>query len=300
MKLLPYARLLRLPNVFSSFADIAVGFLIALFTLPVDSELIIRGFLLLVCSGCLYTAGMVFNDLFDLEIDRKERPFRPLPSGKISKSVAWSIAMGLTLAGLIFAALADQKFSLGGPFSIACVLVAAILLYDGVLKYTLIGPVSMAACRFLNMYLGLTLAQFPNHEIPLALSATTSLYILGVTFFAKQEATTSNRGILALGAAIILAAGLGSLSIEYLKQETLGESIYPILLAVFLLGIGRPLLQALREPTPQAVQKAVKRCIFGLIVFDAILATIFVGVWGLAIALLLIPAFILGKWVYST
>ena len=45
---------------------------------------------------------------------------------------------------------------------------------------------------------------------------------------------------------------------------------------------------------------AVKRAILGLVVLDAVLATAFVGLPGLAILLLLPPAMLLGKWVYST
>jgi hypothetical protein len=44
----------------------------------------------------------------------------------------------------------------------------------------------------------------------------------------------------------------------------------------------------------------VKRCIFGLVALDALLATVFVGPGGLLVLLLLPPAQMLGKWVYST
>ena len=35
---------------------------------------------------CLYAAGMVLNDAFDAELDARERPERPIPSGRISRS----------------------------------------------------------------------------------------------------------------------------------------------------------------------------------------------------------------------
>jgi 4-hydroxybenzoate polyprenyltransferase len=43
-------------------------------------------------SALLYVSGIVFNDFFDIEIDRKERPFRPLPSNEITKQKALIIA----------------------------------------------------------------------------------------------------------------------------------------------------------------------------------------------------------------
>jgi 4-hydroxybenzoate polyprenyltransferase len=43
-------------------------------------------------SALLYVSGIVFNDFFDIEIDRKERSFRPLPSNEITKQKALIIA----------------------------------------------------------------------------------------------------------------------------------------------------------------------------------------------------------------
>jgi hypothetical protein len=44
----------------------------------------------------------------------------------------------------------------------------------------------------------------------------------------------------------------------------------------------------------------VKRCVLGLVALDAVLAASFAGLPALLILLLLPPAFVLGKWVYST
>src|SRR5437762_3475159 len=143
MRLLPYAQLLRLPNVFTAFADILLGTLAAgtLLSRPLASAL------LLPASGCLYCAGMVWNDYFDLAIDRKERPFRPLPSGRITSTTALWLGVSLLLAGVAFAALAGWSSGgwNAGPALIAALLVVAILLYDGWLKYTPFGPVGMGA-----------------------------------------------------------------------------------------------------------------------------------------------------------
>lgn len=53
---------------------------------------------------CLSGAALIFNDLFDLEIDRINQPQRPLPSGAISPGevIAWGIVV--SLAGLVAAA----------------------------------------------------------------------------------------------------------------------------------------------------------------------------------------------------
>ena len=78
-KLLAYAQLVRLPNVFTAFADIALGACAAGYLLDRPGlRSLVR---LLVSSGCLYLAGMVWNDWFDRNDDacRPKRfdPFRP-------------------------------------------------------------------------------------------------------------------------------------------------------------------------------------------------------------------------------
>jgi 4-hydroxybenzoate polyprenyltransferase len=59
-------------------------------------------------------------------------------------------------------------------------------------------------------------------------------------------------------------------------------------------------LPAIAKPAPQRVQAAVKRSVLGLVLLDAILATGLIGLAGLALVILLAPAALLGKWIYST
>src|SRR5271170_6826191 len=73
----PYAQLVRLPNTFTAMADICLGALAAGILLERWPVFVC----LLVASTLLYWSGMVWNDYFDLEQDRKERPGRPLASG---------------------------------------------------------------------------------------------------------------------------------------------------------------------------------------------------------------------------
>jgi 4-hydroxybenzoate polyprenyltransferase len=77
------AKLVRLPNVFTALADIAVGALaLAVWgAWPAAGGLAFA--LLFVASACLYSAGMVWNDFFDIEQDRRERPNRPIASGRV-------------------------------------------------------------------------------------------------------------------------------------------------------------------------------------------------------------------------
>jgi 4-hydroxybenzoate polyprenyltransferase len=301
-KLLAYAQLLRLPNVFTAFADICLGAAAAGYAL--DRPGIFA--LLLASSGCLYCAGMVFNDYFDRREDAKSRPFRPIPSGRVSARTALAVGAVLMLAGGWFAAATTNHVLYPDAFltppGIAGLLIAAVLLYDAYLKRTPLGPVGMGTCRFLNVLLGLSAVTYrqPLEPIAFHLAAAVGVYIVGVTWFARTEEGESSRRHLRLASLVMLAGVLLGLTVPAHFEGRTAPWYFPYLVAGFLFYVGLPVVRAIRRPEPKQVQAAVKRAILGLVVLDAILACAFVGLPGLLILLLLPPALLLGKWVYST
>ena len=72
-----YLELLRPPNVMTAVADVLAGYAVAGLSnwaaLP----------WLLGATACLYAGGVVLNDFFDRHLDARERPERPLPSGRV-------------------------------------------------------------------------------------------------------------------------------------------------------------------------------------------------------------------------
>src|SRR6516164_5997283 len=98
-RLRPYAQLVRLPNVFTALADITLAALAA-HALP---EHALTFLILCLASACLYCGGMVWNDVFDVEQDRHERPFRPIASGRVRRPVAVIFGSFLLAAGVGFA-----------------------------------------------------------------------------------------------------------------------------------------------------------------------------------------------------
>ena len=190
-----------------------------------------------------------------------------------------------------------------GPAAyIASLLVAAILIYDRWLKRTSIGPLGMGLCRFLNVMLGLSLSAYDEmpETVRFHLAITIGVYITGVTWFARTEAHTSKVQDLRGAALVMLLALFLALAVPTRLPPGTTSPLFPYLLVVFGFYLGFPVTAAIEKPTPERVQKAVKRAILCLIALDAILATALVGAWGLCILLLLPPALVLGKWVYST
>jgi len=303
------AQLVRLPNLPTAIADIALAAL-ATDSLPLQWF----AFLLLAIASCsLYMAGMVWNDYFDADRDRKERPERPIPSGRISRKVAGRIGATLVALGLVFACLAgaarvddEGNRDTLRPLSMAICLSVAIFAYDGWLKKTAMGPVAMGSCRFFNVLMGITLSGGWAWPLGPALALAVGTYIAGVTWFARTEAVRSNQRALA-GAAIVMAGGITLLGVMPNYAGTYGEVRFKpdifwlVLLAAMFVPLARGGGNAVLYPDPQHVQRVVKASIRSLILFDAAIA---VGVygpqWGIAIVALVVPMLLLGRWVYST
>jgi len=297
-RVLSFARLLRLPNVFTAFADIALAGCATGFI--VEEPLTIL--LLCLASGSLYLAGMVWNDVFDRREDAISQAFRPIPSGQVRTSTAVVLGLGLLVVGNALAAAASAVMPpQASPMLMAALLSLAILLYDGGLKRTPLGPVAMGLCRALNVLLGLSASPSSlTNETLWLLPAVTGTYIIGVTWFARTEEAESNRRQLILASGVMALALALALVLRSRLPADSGTMLFPYLLVGFGFFVGLPLARAVQNPGPKQVQTAIKRCVLGLVALDAVLATAFVGLPGLAILLLLPPALLLGKWVYST
>ncbi len=306
-----YAQLIRLPNLPSALADIMLGLL-------VTGSLAIPGrwpayLLVMLASVCLYCGGMAWNDFFDLKQDRRERPDRPIPSGRITPFHAAVCAASLVTGGVLFASLSGLIQSARGegpiltPTVLAFLLTGAIFLYDAWLKHTVIGPVGMGACRFLNVLLGFTPKPSLLWSCGLYLAAVVGLYIVGVTWLARTEARASSRTAL-IGAALVMlvsllmALPLPTLPLPVIPPADASSLLFPYLLVGLGFLVGFPVVAAIRSPTPARVQSAVKRSLMGLILLDMVLATALAGSLGLLLLALMAPSVYLNrrKWLYAT
>jgi 4-hydroxybenzoate polyprenyltransferase len=207
------------------------------------------------------------------------------------------LGIGLLAAGLALAAAAGQT-----SMHVAGLLVVAILAYDAWLKRTVLGPVAMGACRFLNVLLGLSLADPAVWPWPVRgyLALVVGLYIVGVTWFARTEARASSQTALAGAAGVMLAALLLALAVPTIVDTADSSFLFPYLLVAFGFVLALPVCTAIANPAPKPVQVAVKRAVLGLVALDAILATAVAGTVGLVLLVLLLPAMYLGRWLYST
>jgi UbiA prenyltransferase family len=303
-KLRSYVQLMRLPNVFTALADVLMGYL---FTHDPDDakSLVVGAVSLLVASALLYTAGMVLNDVFDVEVDRVERPERPLPSGQIP--VAWARFLGFEM--LFFGAVAGASISVWShdlrPAAVSIGLAVLIVLYDGVLKRTPLGPLAMGGCRFLNVLLGMSAAPQPWLPVNYIVAAGIGIYIVGVTWFARGEAEPKSRRIPLALAMLVMLVGMGLL--RYFPERLPPNQIMIALdrwdwcWALLAILTGWRCLRCIVQPNSEFVQEAIRQCLVSLIIFDAAVTVAVRGVlWGTVVVALIVPMTILGRWSYST
>jgi 4-hydroxybenzoate polyprenyltransferase len=219
-------------------------------------------------------------------------------------ATARRLGIALLVAGFALAGIAGWAggSTVSAPLIMSALLIVAILLYDGWLKQTPIGPIAMGSCRFLNILLGMSLAEPSEASWPLRihLAAVIGVYIAGVTWFARRETGGSERWQLRSAAVVAVVALLMALALPLHRPAGGSFGGFPYLLVAFGFVIGSPAALAIAKPEPANIQTAIKRCILGLIVLDAVLATVFAGPWGLLIMMLLPPAIVLGRRVYST
>ena len=149
--LLELCRVSNLPTVWSnSVVGVFAGSLIA------DADLKIAWFfapLAAIPISLIYCGGMVLNDLIDRHVDAKERPSRPIPSGRVSVSNARFLSLLLLgLPVLFLACIEALNQPMGGGFHFAgtltaIALVMAVVLYNRVHQQQAVSVVLMGVCR---------------------------------------------------------------------------------------------------------------------------------------------------------
>lgn len=273
--------LVRLPNVFTAPADVAMGMSVGGAALaPADAAL-------LLASAFAYAGGMALNDAWDAPLDRRERPERPIPSGRISRAAAFRVAGACFAACLALAALAG-----GRPLLTAALLVVAIVFYDGFAKGSALGPPAMATCRALNVGLGLAVGALTLvSALP---AAVLFAYVLVLTLVSRFEVTAAPAALVR-GAAVAFAALL-ALSAALVGWRGGGGAAGILLLAALALWLGRPVRAAMADPTPRRIIGVIKAAVLGIILLDAAFAAAAAGpAAGALVAALFLPAWGLGR-----
>lgn len=281
---------MRPANILTAITDIMAGIAIAGFLANglYDVQAILQVTCLAIAAIGLYGGGVVFNDVFDAELDRIERPERPIPGGVISRTEAVVLGIYLLLLGVLAA------FTVGAlPGFLAIGVAVSALVYDKWGKHnSLLGPLNMGLCRGLNLLMGMSI-------VPASLQTygwqalVPILYIAAITMISRDEVHGGKKRTLQLA-----ALGYGIVCTIILIQAARHDKLPAVIpyMLVFIWLIMRPLLKAIREPVGPNIGGAVKGGIIGLIAMNAAWVAAFAAFPYPLVVLALLPlSFLLSK-----
>ncbi|MBM4022725.1 MAG: hypothetical protein FJ284_10895 [Planctomycetes bacterium] len=294
--MIAWLRLLRVPNLATAAADPLAGFLVVSQPRQVDWPPP-ACWLAVGAVVSLYAAGLVLNDVCDVELDRRERPERPLPRGVIGIAAATRAGVALGASGLCLAGAATWLAASPWPAVVSGTLATAIWLYDRHAKGTPVGPVLMGGCRGAAWLLGMAAAGGPTTPAEWLIPIGMGLYAAGITAYAHDEAGRV-RPMLLVAAILVMLFGLtiaagfvwlpGRGGIELSAGGRMTVASWLLLWALIASSVlGRAVL-AVIDPTPGRVRVAVGNAIMSIISLDAVLALAACGErWAVAIFCLL-------------
>ncbi|WP_020605254.1 UbiA-like protein EboC [Spirosoma spitsbergense] len=252
--------LTRPANLVTAIADVLAGMAIAGYFLLPEPAAAPVGWLALATVG-LYGGGVVFNDVFDAELDAIERPERPIPSGVVQKQTAVLLGIGLLFVGIAASFLVNQTAGF-----LAIGITVASLVYDRFGKHhSWLGPVNMGLCRGLNLLLGVSI--LPEEVIPwIWVGVVPIAYIAAITMISRGEVHGGSPVTLRV-AGLLYALVIGCVAALAQRQQQLGTAL-PFLL-LFGYYIFPPLWRAVKDPVGRNIGLAVKAGVLSLIVMNA-------------------------------
>ncbi|KAA5542190.1 prenyltransferase [Roseiconus nitratireducens] len=300
-----WMQLVRLPTVFTVLADVGAAFL-----LVAGGPVPPARFVLIVLAGVsLYWAGMILNDVFDLEQDKAERSTRPLAAGRISPATAARAGWGLLVLGVVLAAVSGYVPAVGAPSTwlpggIAASLAALIVAYDGPLKPTPIAPLAMGGCRMLSFLLGAApmlglvdgVPVIPRYLLGIAIGF--GVYVMGITTLARDEATGGHLINLRTGFVVMIigvvllafAPGLSTFDERAGWAFTVGER-FVLLIGLIAMPVMVRALRVQLNPDPAAIGNTIRAALMTIIPLAAAFAMLGAGpFWAMVVFALVIPA----------
>ncbi len=264
----------------TSVADVLAGIAISGYFLGAGYEFL-PVFLLCLSTIGLYGGGIVFNDVFDAELDKMERPERAIPSGAVS--IGEATVLGIILLGIGLAA-AFAFSALSGM--IAFLIIVFALVYNKYGKHhSFLGPLNMGLCRGLNLLLGISIISISLQSLYF-LGLIPLIYIFSITMISQGEVHGSNRNKLYTGAILYLIVIGSILYSAYQNQQLLFAAFF---LIAFAWMIFKPLFVAIEDPVGKNIGKAVKAGVISLILMDAAWASAYGQIYFALLIAVLLP-----------
>jgi hypothetical protein len=206
---------------------------------------------LAVLLSAFYVGGMFLNDAFDADLDRRDRPERPIPSGQIGAREVFAIGFGLLAVAIVGLAWFGGRAAVAGGGLAFC-----IVLYDSWHKDNPLSPVIMGACRALVYVIAALAVAGGMTGASIAGALALWSYLIGLTYIAKQENLLEVKNL--WPALFVAPAFIG------LRADPLSIALHLVFL-VWTFGTLPLLLRRQKGDIP----KAVLRLLAGICLLDA-------------------------------
>lgn len=274
---------MRPANIITSVADVLAGTAISGVLINTNPSTNYLSQILLLCISTigLYGGGVVFNDVFDAEVDKVERPERPIPRGDVSLKEATFLGVILLLIGVIAALLVNALSAI-----LAVSIAVTALVYDKWGKHNAItGPLNMGLCRGLNLLLGISIVSSAVAAWWL-LAIIPIIYIGAITMISRGEVHGGKKNTLFV-AAFFYCIVIGSILLLSSHLKMIWWSL--VFLVPFAWMIFSALIRAIRITSPKNIGNAVKSGVIALILMNASWAAAFGAITVAFLILLLLP-----------
>lgn len=266
----PWADLCRLPQSLAVSVDPLAGALLVGASwgkLPLVALLMFSAFL-------LHAGAAALNDFHDYKSDRIENPDRPLPAGRLGRWQAFSAAVVLLLSGLVISSIPGPKIG-----QIGLLLLAAILLYEFIMKGAPAGQGIPALARALALLMGMKLVPVIDPADgwtvgwgPRAFCMVVlGVYVLGAIIFTQRPPDQLRRVFAAAGTII---AGLAIIALAMMRIFFPNLGLHPsaaIWIGLLLVVAGYPMVRAIVRPEAKTLRTAAWAALLGTVLVDATL-----------------------------
>lgn len=292
-----YLILIRFPNLFTLPSNVVVGFSQLLILNDAKWETLL---ILITTSILLYTVGIILNDYFDRKIDRKERPNRPLPSGRISVRGALTFVFVATLISVLLAAYVSIFTLL-----ITLMILGTILAYDCWLKNSIFGYLTIALSRVFNIVLGFspllftTVSNYNDLMRIVAILASMFIYVTAISYLSRFEVGSLMKKT-NYTFAIVLISIVPILSVLFTFMGFFKLDLFlslPLFIGMLIITFAR----RYGRFDANGTRHVVKNLVLSIIILDSVFMSGSVGfIFGMSLLVFLIPASILSRKFYVT
>jgi len=290
-----YLILVRFPNLFTLPSNILVGFVIVS---TLSQIVFVQVLFVVTISILIYCVGIMLNDYFDFTIDKKERPDRPLPSGKISRKIAILLAFVFSILVLILSFIVSMQ-----TLAISSILLAVVFGYDKYLKKTPVGPYTIATARVMNILLGVSvninnIGNYSQIVILTFVLSITFVYVSLIGFLSKYEIYGFSNNLKLFLFPTVLGIIITSIVLFSYAGFFRYDSLIILALFSFIMGLS---YYKISKKDSLGIQKIIQNMILSIIILDSTFLSGIGGIeLGLVVLTLLAPLLLLSKKMYMT